>query len=221
MATTEHTLKVEFQARYYTLGNLNANTRNIWFVLHGYGQLAQYFIKKFNTLEKEGIYVIAPEGLSKFYLEDVTSRSRSGNQRVGATWMTRENRQTDIVNYVNYLNQVYDRCVPKNFNGMITVFGFSQGAATAARWVIDKHIKFDQLITWCGILPEDMNFEAASEIFKNKKVMVVMGKSDPYLSDEKLNEMTTIHERLKIKPTLIAFEGGHEIPHDVLHTLVE
>jgi predicted esterase len=221
MAATEHTLKIDFQARYYTLGKVNANTRNIWFVLHGYGQLAQYFIKKFNTLEKEGICVIAPEGLSKFYLEDVTSRSRSGNQRVGATWMTRENRQTDIENYVNYLNQVYDCCVPQNFNGMITVFGFSQGAATAARWVIDKHIKFDQLITWCGILPEDMNFETASEIFKNKKVMMVMGKSDPYLNDEKLKQMTTIHERLKIKPILIAFEGGHEIPPDVLHTLVE
>jgi predicted esterase len=122
---------------------------------------------------------------------------------------------------VNYLNQVYDRCVPKDFNGIITVLGFSQGAATAARWVIDNHIKFHQLITWCGILPEDMDFDVATEIFKNKKVMVVMGKTDPYLNDEKLKQMTTIHERLKINPAVIEFDGGHEIPPDMLHTFVE
>ena len=34
----------QFKARYYKLGELNANTKQVWWVLHGYGQLAQFFV---------------------------------------------------------------------------------------------------------------------------------------------------------------------------------
>ncbi|MCZ8216519.1 MAG: phospholipase, partial [Cyclobacteriaceae bacterium] len=83
-----HTISFQFKARYQTLGKLDANTRKVWFVLHGYGQLAEYFLRKFKSLEAQEIFVIAPEGLSRFYMEDVTRRSQGGSQRVGATWMT-------------------------------------------------------------------------------------------------------------------------------------
>ena len=99
----EHTLTVDFKARYYTLGQLNKDTRQIWFVFHGYGQLARYFIRKFAILTNQQILVIAPEGLSRFYIEKVESSGRP-NDRVGASWMTKENRTVDIENYLHYLN---------------------------------------------------------------------------------------------------------------------
>jgi hypothetical protein len=52
----------------------------VWFVCHGYGQLAAYFIRHFAFLTENApaTVVIAPEGLSRFHL--------SGNGgRVGAT----------------------------------------------------------------------------------------------------------------------------------------
>jgi hypothetical protein len=103
----EVNIEFTYKTRYYTKGELGSSTKNIWFVLHGYGQLAKYFLNKFNIVSEAGAYVIAPEGLSKFYLEDVTSRAHTGNNRVGATWMTRENRLTDIENYITYLNRIY------------------------------------------------------------------------------------------------------------------
>lgn len=220
MIVGKHNISFQFQSRYFTSGEFTPHTKKIWFVLHGYGQLAQYFIRKFKPLADAGIYVVAPEGLSKFYLEDVTTRGRTGNQKVGATWMTRENRLTDIENYLRYLNLVYDQLVPKNFSGEITVLGFSQGAATAARWVTDNHIQFNRLILWCGILPPDMNLTSAQQILQNKKVVEVIGKTDPFITDEKLKEMTAIHERLQIKPDVIEFEGGHEIAIDALQKLL-
>jgi predicted esterase len=220
MATSEHSISFQFQARYYTMGELTDHTKKIWFVLHGYGQLAQYFIRKFTPLSDSDIYVIAPEGLSKFYLEDVTSRSRTGNQKVGATWMTRENRSADISNYTSFLNTVYDHLIPKTFQGEITVLGFSQGAASAARWVTDNHIQFDRLVLWSGILPPDMNFALASHILQNKKVIEIIGNADPYVTDEKLKEMTLINNRLNINPEVIEFDGGHEIVSDVLQKLI-
>jgi len=217
----EQEITFNIKARYYTLGEINPATTKIWFVLHGYGQLSKYFLNKFKTLADAGVYVIAPEGLSKFYLEDVTTRTSTGNQRVGATWMTRENRLTDIENYINYLSRVYKREVPTDFRGEITLLGFSQGAATATRWAIDGNHVFHQLILWAGILPPDMDFEKAHEILKDKKVVEVFGKQDPYLTDERLKEATTLNARLNIQPEMIEFEGGHEINHQVLMNLIK
>lgn len=216
----EHELNFNYKARYYTQGTLTSETKKIWFVMHGYGQLARFFITKFNIISSAGVVVIAPEGLSKFYLEDVTSRARTGNNRVGATWMTRENRTVDIENYINYLSTVYKKEVPANFSGEITFLGFSQGAATATRWAIDGSDRFHQLILWAGILPPDMNFEKAHEILKHKKIIEAFGKTDPYLTDERLKEVTALNTRLGINPTLIEFEGGHELNDEVLLRLI-
>ncbi len=212
----EQELYFNCKARYYTQGELNPETKKIWFVMHGYGQLARFFMKKFNVLSAANGYIIAPEGLSRFYLEDVTSRARTGNNRVGATWMTRENRLTDIENYITFLNMIYKKEVPENFSGEIILFGFSQGAATATRWAIEGNNAFHKLILWAGILPPDMNFEKAYEILKDKKIIEVFGKDDPYLTHEKLKEVTSLNTRLGINPLLIEFEGGHEINEDVL-----
>ena len=210
-----------FKARYYTKGVLDSNTKKIWFVLHGYGQLAKYFLNKFKPVSDAGVYLIAPEGLSKFYLEDVTSRARTGNNRVGATWMTRENRLTDIENYVTYLNAIYKQEVPHDFKGEVTILGFSQGAATATRWAIETNPFFHQLILWAGILPPDMNFDHAHAILKDKKVIEVFGKSDPYLTDERRKEVKDLNDRLNIHPEIIEFDGGHEINEPALMSLLK
>ncbi len=216
----EQELHFDYRARYYTEGVMSAATTKIWFVMHGYGQLARFFLKRFKVLSDEGVFVIAPEGLSTFYLEEVTSRVRTGNNRVGATWMTRENRIADIENYISLLNHIYKKEVPEGFSGEITLLGFSQGAATATRWAIDGNNPFHQLILWSGILPPDMNFEKAHEILKDKKILEVFGKTDPYVTDEKLNEVTSLNTRLGLNPTIIKFDGGHEINEEVLIRLI-
>ena len=42
----EHSIKIEKTAYYYSIGELNNETNEIWIACHGYGQLAKYFIKK-------------------------------------------------------------------------------------------------------------------------------------------------------------------------------
>ncbi len=219
MSAQEKELSFAFRARYFKLEPAKGITRQIWFVLHGYGQLAQYFIKNFQSLADQGITVIAPEALSRFYLEDVQSRARTGNNRVGATWMTRENRLADINNYITFLNSVYeqefaDPTIP------VTVLGFSQGAATASRWVIDGVINFDRLVLWAGVFPPDMNFETGNEILRKKKVVLAYGKKDPFLNDERFAEMKTLSQKLNITAETITFDGGHEINQPALLKLI-
>lgn len=212
----EFEVSFNFKARYYRLGEITSDTKNIWFVFHGYGQLAQFFLRKFAPLQNSETCIIAPEGLSRFYLEDVASRSQTGNNKVGATWMTRENRLTDIDNYLTYLNQIFEKEIPIAFTGKITLCGFSQGAATASRWALDGNGLYHRLILWAGIFPTDMDFKKGAEILSNKVVIEVYGSKDPFLTDERLKEMTQLNKRLGISPTLVPFDGGHEINSETL-----
>jgi len=210
-----------FSARYFKLGEINNNTKAVWFVLHGYGHLAQYFIKKFTVLESKGICVIAPEGLSRFYLEDVNTRSKTGNNRVGATWMTREDRLTDIENYIKFLNTVYTNELKLFPSLPVTLLGFSQGAATVSRWAIHNSVPFNDLILWAGIFPDDMDFEKGKELLRTKTVYQVYGSKDPFLTDARILEMKTLSEKIGVTSAPIVFDGGHELHDETLLSLTQ
>jgi predicted esterase len=213
---TEQEVSFKFSARYYKEGELTAKTKNIWFVIHGYGQLAKYFLPKFSGLVNDETCVIAPEGLSRFYLDDITSRSQSGNSKVGATWMTRENRLVDIQNYLGYLNSILKKEIPEGYNGKITLFGFSQGAATVSRWALTDSIQFHRLILWAGIFPPDMDFQKGRVLFHDKEVIEVYGNRDPFLTEARIKEMEQLNEKLKLNPRVITFDGAHEIHSQTL-----
>ena len=216
---TSHELAFSCKARYFKIGEITEKTKQIWFVIHGYGQLAQYFIRNFRGLQDHNICVIAPEGLSRFYLEDVESRMKTGNNRVGATWMTKENRLMDIENYINYLNALYESEI-KTDKVPITLLGFSQGAATVSRWALDNRVNFQRLILWAGVFPPDMNFEEGKSLLKQKETCFVYGKDDPFLNDNRFTEMKELSRKLEIVPHQIEFEGGHEVHEPTLLQLI-
>jgi len=213
-AMEQHPIVVPYQARYFTLGTLTAQTRQIWFVLHGYGQLAEYFLKKFNVLEDQNIFVVAPEGLSHFYLENLQTTGRASD-RVGASWMTKENRLVDIQNYLAYLNAI-DQTVGNPADLPVTILGFSQGAATASRWAVEGKVKFQRLVLWAGVFPPDMDFHSAHQILEHKETCFVYGTSDPFINDSRFAEMNLLSAKLGITPRVISFEGKHEMDRDTL-----
>jgi predicted esterase len=212
-------VEFNFKARYFKSGEITEHTQAVWFVLHGYGQLAQYFLRKFSSLSAHNICVIAPEGLSHYYLEDAATRSKTGNTRVGASWMTRENRLADIENYCTYLDSIFKKEIGTNTTIPVTLLGFSQGAATVSRWALSEAIHFNRLILWAGILPPDIDFEKGKEVLQNKAVTVVYGKSDPYLNENRFGEMKNLTEKLGLTAIEIVFDGGHEIHEPTLLSL--
>lgn len=214
----QHHIQFSYEARYFMLGNTTAPSQ-IWFVLHGYGQLASAFIRKFNLLTDHGILLVAPEALSRFYLEETSERMRTGNNRVGASWMTREDRLTDIKNYLGLLNAVYQQ-IPATDATPVTILGFSQGAATATRWVLDGKVNFQRLILWAGILPPDIDFNVGKEMLSEKETILVYGEEDPYLTDSRFAEMTSLSEKLAITPRVVKFTGGHNIDTETLVKLI-
>ena len=207
----EHHLQVKRTARYYTVGSLNEHTRQVWFVLHGYGQLAQYFIKKFMALPQESIFVVAPEGLSRFYLDGVSGR-------VGASWITRENKENEVSDYLAYLNDLYDNILNNKDLGNIevVVFGFSQGTATALRWLNDGHIGCHHLVLWAGYFANGITDLITPEKLAAVPVSVVYGTQDEYLVQIDLKKFEADIRTNAPHATITTFEGKHTIDTDTL-----
>src|SRR2546422_4543520 len=103
----EHQFSTSRSARYFTLGSPQ-HAADVWLVCHGYGQLASRFLERFRPIEAERRCIVAPEGLSRFYLTE-----HPAERRVGASWMTREDRLHEIDDYVRYLDGVYGNVVPR------------------------------------------------------------------------------------------------------------
>jgi predicted esterase len=211
----EHQLTVRRTARYYQSGELTAATRQVWFVCHGYGQLGAYFIRHFHVLTRTdpGTVVVAPEALSRFYLNGTSGR-------IGATWMTREDRLAEIDDYVAYLNQLADHVLAAAPAAVqVTVLGFSQGAATVSRWLARARFRPARLILWAGAFPPDMDFTVATRLLRQLPVVLVCGDQDQFINAEELARQQQFLQSLGVEPQMVRFAGKHEMNAAILQQL--
>jgi len=209
----ENHIKVARTARYFQLGEVGNAIKQVWFVCHGYGQLAGFFLKHFESLANGERLIVAPEGLSRFYLNGF-------NGRIGASWMTREDRLNDIKDYVIFLDAVYQQIFEQvdRSSVKVSVLGFSQGTAAASRWVALGGVETDQLILWAGLLPPELIDENKLEMLKAKLIFVA-GDNDEYASKEKVLEQETHLKENSVSYKLIKFAGGHELDSGVLREI--
>ncbi len=205
--STKHSIVIQKTATYYTLGNVKT-AKTIWFVLHGYGYLAEFFIKKFEPIANTENCIIAPEALSKFYLHGFSGR-------IGASWMTKHLRTEEIVDYTNFLEQLYENTINENKNKdlKINIVGFSQGGATACRWFASKKFNCTNFILWANFFPEDLDFEVLP---KETNLYLIYGTKDEFLNPEHINSVTKNLEKTTLSFKIITFDGTHDIPKKVL-----
>ncbi|MES2730173.1 MAG: phospholipase [Bacteroidota bacterium] len=209
----KHELSVRRTARYVTLGSLNADTRRIWFVLHGYGQLAEYFIRRFDVLDDGFTYIVAPEALSRFYLDGL-----GAHNKVGATWMTREDRMNEIEDYVQYLNMLYQTVLGEADENRLKIglLGFSQGTATACRWAASSPLQFDRLVLWAGSFPPELPELPYWEKLKNIDSLLVYGNEDFFINEIEIAKHQAEWQKWGLSPRIIQFAGKHEIVRNVV-----
>src|ERR1051325_282423 len=140
-------IAVPRSARYAILGSPAAALREVWFVCHGHGQLAARFLSRFLPLESPDRLFIAPEALSRYYLSPPKVAPHPPGTPVGASWMTSEDRESEIDDYVRYLDLLHDEIfsVVDRSKVRLWVLGFSQGVATVARWVVKGKVEPDSV----------------------------------------------------------------------------
>ncbi|MBL7818006.1 MAG: hypothetical protein JNL70_23555 [Saprospiraceae bacterium] len=217
-----HKLKVSKTAHIYTLGQptvqgtpFGEGVKYLWFIAHGYGQLASRIIRKFEIFDTTEHLIVAPEALNRFYW-------KFGTHEVGASWMTRNDRLDEIEDYSQYLTQVFD-----HYRGQVgehvkvILFGFSQGCATQVRWLLRGPVRFDALILWGGLLPEDIDYQPYVDVFQGKKIYFVCGDADEFINQERIDWHLDFAQKQNILLEFVAFEGKHEVLSSVLEQVFE
>ena len=211
-------------ARYAMAGAPPGEAARIWFVLHGYGQLAPRFLRPFAGAIPADTCVIAPEGLSRFYLE-MPRVDGSHMQRIGAAWLTRESRETEIADALAWLNGVHDDVVDesrqaRNVTPVTAVLGFSQGVATAMRWVAAGRVTPQCFVAWAGGLALDVSHEMFRAKVVDGDVVLVAGEHDPFVT---LTARSAVREQFgsyHVSPRELTFDGAHQLHTETLAQLL-
>lgn len=205
--------------------------REVWTVLHGYRQTAPRFLRRFAGLAAPQRRIVAPEGLSRFYLE-TKDRAHGRADAVGASWMTREDRELEIEDYVRYLDEVArnvgripgrvrkpapaDEAVRPSLTH--TVLGFSQGAHTAARWAVLGNTPVHRLVLWGAGFPSDLPESSASRL-AGVELVLVRGEGDTLRNPrEEAREERWLSET-GLSARILNHLGGHRVDEGPLQEL--
>ncbi|MFT4604899.1 MAG: putative esterase [Rhodothermales bacterium] len=201
---TERTVEVPRTARYFVRGDAEGASE-VWVLLHGYGQLARDFLDSCQALARPGRLLVAPEGLSRFYVKGFF-------EAPGASWMTSEARLGEVRDYVRYLDAVMeDLGGPDN----VSILGFSQGAATASRWAALGRVKPTRLICWAGDVAHDIPLDALASV----PVTMVLGEKDKLLTKAHRVEALARLDATDVAYRVERFDGGHRLDDETLRRI--
>lgn len=210
---TDHHLRVSRTARIVTSGSPEAATW--WVLLHGYGQCADDFIEAASALRDGASFVVAPEALSRFYVDRMNE-----HRSVGASWMTRRDREHEIDDYVAYLDRVVERFrADLDAAPTVRVLGFSQGAATASRWALLGDTPVDTLVLWAGDLAHDLDLHRHAERLRGMDLHLAVGTHDEWIPEDRVEALLRRLADHEIDVTRHLFDGGHRLDDDLLRSL--
>jgi len=208
----EHHLEVRRTARYVTLGPTDGNGAELVFAFHGYGQLAASFATALAPIDNGARAIVVPEGLSRHYREATSGQ-------VGASWMTKEDRNHEIGDYVLYLDAVFDSVSGVSDSRPLDLFGFSQGSATAWRWIAAGRVRPRRLIVWGGEIPPDLDWAAIGDRIRTVEVVLVAGTEDQYATPDRMERGAATLDAHAVSHRTITFDGGHRLDTRILGDL--
>jgi len=216
----ERHIRVTRSARYFTLGDAGASTTELWLVTHGYGQLAGEFLRAFTVLDDGSRLIVAPEALNRFYVVPV-AHTQAADRPVGATWMTRVDREREIEDYVGYLDAVCAELLRPLSERRVVVraLGFSQGVATIARWVERGNVPVDQLVCWAGLLPPDLDLAVLARQLGSSVLRIVLGDRDGIVSEGMIAAQGERLRAYRIPFEVTRFSGGHRLSRATLKAI--
>lgn len=210
----EISLKIQKHVRLVQSAPLSEGQKHVWIVLHGYGQLPHFTLRKFQSLFSPERCFIAPEGLHRFYLDGTSGR-------VGASWMTKEARLDDMADQAAYLDQVFDRIAMDAPQAQVHVLGFSQGVSTAFRWVNHRNgLGIKSLTAWAGSFPPDIDYNLRAHAFTHLQLNAFSGTKDVLVPVEMVKEHLRMLKIAGIEMNQHRYDGDHRLYPEILNKFV-
>jgi len=165
---------------------------------HGYAEAAVDHLEALRTIPgTEQWLLVAIQALHPFYARQ---------QRVVASWMTRDDRDLAIADNVDYVGRVLERVRATHPVGPTLVFsGFSQGGAMAYRAA--SNYRADGVIILAADVPPDILERRAMPL---PPVLVGRGTRDDWYTEAKEAADRATLARLDVRLETCVFDGGHE-----------
>jgi predicted esterase len=218
-----HRVTVARTARYATVGAEPAQAAQLWIAFHGYGHRAADFIAPFASAVPSDTRVVAPEGLSRFYLE--MPRPDGGHlARTGASWLTRDDREDELRDALGMLQAVVARehaaiSAARGAPPVLHVLGFSQGVAMSMRWVVQaaqnpalsRNAQLHSHVLWAGGLAHDVPDDALRAAWAGTTLHAVWGSRDRFASEAAQESARARFAAIGVVPQVHTFEGGHRL----------
>ncbi len=187
----------------------SASTRGTLVVFHGYGQSADDMLDEVRRIPGAGEWtIVSVQALSRFYTRD--------NQRVIASWMTRQDRDLAIADNVAYVDDVLMRITPgasdrgtSGRSDRVVFLGFSQGVAMAFRAALLGAPEPAGIVALAGDIPPELKEDGAvSRAWP--PVFLATGTRDTWLTPARLAEDAAFLESRRLPHETLVFDGGHE-----------
>lgn len=181
--------------------------------LHGWGQRAPSFLRRFAALKESDVFVIAPQAPHQTYMDFET-------RKVGFSWLTAYDRSRAIPDLVQLLDAVQDSVEREyGLGGPRFYLGFSQGVSVAYRYALRGARRPAGVIACGGDLPPDVAGDMAARA--PFPVLLVHGDEDSIVPPSKcdaaqaaLGEMAWPHE-------VYRFHGAHDIPPSAVSVILD
>lgn len=222
MSVEPRHITIERRVRFAVLEPHDRPATEIWFALHGYHQLAHRFLRYFQPIHEGSRCVVAPEGLHRHYIE---GKSR----KVGASWMTSEDRLTDIDDYVGYLDRLHAHILAEESRQTsggsapprVVGLGFSQGVHTLCRWLAFGRARIDRAILWGATVPPDLDLSEHGAALSAADLHLVVGDEDEYYDRAAIEAHEARLRAAGVAFTSHAYPGGHRLDAGTLRRLAE
>lgn len=208
MDTSWHEMVVSRHARVGIVGD-PAQATEVWLLLHGHGMLARGMLHWFRAAAAPHRLLVAPEALSRFYVE-----LSGGKRAVGASWVTREDFDHDREDVFQYLERAVAEVIPWTLP--LDIHGFSQGVSVGTRWAIGTSRPVRRIVCWAGAIPDDVTGAGLRARVTHGFLDLVVGDQDDRVPPERV---VADAERLRTEgmPTTVhRFAGGHNVDPGVL-----
>jgi len=137
--------------------------------------------------------------------------------------MTREDRDNEIADYVAYLDALAGEvgATAASAAHRTVVFGFSQGAHTASRWVVLGHTNVHELVLWGAGLATDLTPDALAAGLEGVHVTFVRGARDRFRDKREEEAQEAILKELGVSFRVLVHPGEHEIAAEPLLAVAE
>lgn len=168
-------------------------------LFHGYAQDAAEALDEIRQVPGVGAWRIAAvQGLHRFYTRK--------DQRVVASWMTRQNRDEAIVDNVAYVHRVVEELDPGQ--RPIVFAGFSQGASMAYRAAMVGRRPAAGIIALAGDVAPELKLGAVAQPWP--RVLIGQGTREMWYTPEKLAADEEFLRSVGASVEVCRFDGGHE-----------